>query len=68
MIFVIDTQNSTRHDVALQYFSECTKFAKIHSPNYEILVLLHKADPDIFNTPSVQQNLKYPLLRANPHD
>jgi len=59
MIFVIDIQNSTRYDVALQYFSECMKCANLNSPNYQILVLLHKADPDIITTPSMQQNLKY---------
>ncbi len=59
MIFAIDVQDSARFDVAIQYLSECVKQTKINSPGCELLVLLHKADPDVINTPAIQQNLHY---------
>lgn len=59
IIFVIDVQDPSRFDVAVQYLDDCMKNANTNSPNYEILVLLHKADPDILNTPTMQQNLQH---------
>ncbi len=57
MIFVFDAQDPTRFDMAIQYFSECVKYSKINSPNIEILILLHKADPDVIGTSTIQENL-----------
>jgi hypothetical protein len=42
----------------VQYFSECVKYGKINSPNLELLVLFHKADPDVVKSPVIQQNLQ----------
>ncbi len=59
IIFVIDVQDPSRYDASLQYLADCMKHANTNSPNYELLVLLHKADPDAISTPVMQQNLQH---------
>ncbi len=59
MLFVIDVQDPSRHATSLQYLADCMKQANTNSPNYELLVLLHKADPDAISTPIMQHNLQH---------
>ncbi len=59
LIFVIDVQDPSRYDASVQYLADCLKFAAINSPNHETLILLHKVDPDVINTPVIQQNLQH---------
>ncbi|MHA2246247.1 MAG: ADP-ribosylation factor-like protein [Candidatus Hodarchaeales archaeon] len=52
-IFVVDVENRTTRNNAIQYFSACIKKLNEFSPEAEIFVFLHKNDL-IFNSPNYE--------------
>ncbi len=47
LIFVLDVQDPDRYDEAINYFKEILTILELLKENPEILIMLHKVDPDI---------------------
>jgi len=65
LIFVIDVQDSKRYEEAIDYFQEIIRILTILKENPEILVILHKVDPDIKDTEEIQANIEFLQNRIN---
>ncbi|HMF33572.1 MAG TPA: ADP-ribosylation factor-like protein [Candidatus Lokiarchaeia archaeon] len=61
LIFVIDVQDMERAELALEYFSKCLDYVtQFRNPGeMQLLVLLHKVDPDLLENPRVQVHLQF---------
>src|SRR5271157_827348 len=59
VLFVIDSQEATRYEEALGYFSQLVEIISFLGETPYFLVLLHKADPELAEDPDFQINLEY---------
>jgi len=59
VVFVIDTQDSTRYEDSLGYFTQLLDIILYLKEKPYFLVLLHKSDPELMGDPEFQINLEY---------
>ncbi|MBN1215047.1 MAG: 50S ribosome-binding GTPase [Candidatus Lokiarchaeota archaeon] len=59
LIFVIDSQDDVRYDIAIKYLNDLIEILGYLDEFPFILVLLNKADTDIINDPDYQIKLEY---------
>ncbi len=59
LIFVIDSQDDVRYDIALKYLSDLVEILGYLDEFPYILILLNKADSDLVNDPDYQIKLEY---------
>jgi small GTP-binding protein len=55
--FVVDVQDSLRHDEAIQYLNDILDYFREHKVKIPVCVLLHKVDVKIAEDPTIQNNI-----------
>ncbi|MFX0134430.1 MAG: ADP-ribosylation factor-like protein, partial [Candidatus Hodarchaeota archaeon] len=58
IMFVIDVQDSNRFNEAQNYFLEIANLLEILKEQPEILIIIHKVDPDISSNPEIQNSIQ----------
>lgn len=58
IIFVIDIQDSSRHDSSLQYLNRIMGYFKENNMNTPLVVAFHKNDPKLKDDPEILKNVK----------
>jgi len=59
LIFVIDVQDSDRYEEALDYFNEILRILELLKENPEILIMIHKVDPDIKDNEELIESIQF---------
>jgi len=59
LIFVIDSQDNVRYSEAIKYLEDLIKILEFLNENPHFLILLNKADHDIFEDPDFQIQIEY---------
>lgn len=72
IIFVVDIQNKTRYDEAIEYFGEILKLLNNKKCSPEILLLLHKYDYSImereeYNKSNLRELIVQPIRKKLPN-
>ncbi len=59
LIYVIDVLDKQRHQETLKYYTDILKKFKETNQNPPIIIMLHKADPEILDTSEVQDSITH---------
>lgn len=66
LIYVIDVQDYERYDESFSYLEQLLGVLKTLEENPNLLILIHKLDPDVRDEPEVQLNVEF--LKENLKD
>jgi len=59
LLYVIDMQDSSRYGESLEYFKQIVQMLQTIGEKPQILIFLHKSDPDVINDPDYKINQEY---------
>jgi len=59
LIYVIDVQDSAKFDESINYFKNIVELLYKIEENPQIIVLIHKFDPDVANNPEISLNIEF---------
>ncbi|OLS12454.1 MAG: hypothetical protein RBG13Loki_3933 [Promethearchaeota archaeon CR_4] len=59
LLYVIDIQDTARYAESLEYFKQIVQMLEKIGEKPQIMIFLHKSDPDIINDPDYKINLEY---------
>ena len=58
LLYIIDIQDSSRFETSLQYLDTILEYFIQNYDMIPIVISFHKSDPEIINTPEIQQNVE----------